>query len=41
MSGDWHVYGTVRYLDGGANNEEVYAFARFTSVGLGLSWRPR
>ena len=41
MSDQWHIYGTVRYLDGGADNEEVYAFARFTSVGLGLSWRPR
>ncbi|MBU3672076.1 MAG: hypothetical protein FGM43_05950 [Sinobacteraceae bacterium] len=41
VSGDWHLYGTVRYLDGGADNEEVYAFARFTSVGVGLSWRPQ
>jgi len=41
VRGEWHLYGTVRYLDGGADNEEVYAFARFTSVGVGLSWRPR
>lgn len=28
-------------LDGGADNDEVYAFASFTRVTLGVRWRPR
>lgn len=37
----WSVGASVRYLDGGADNDEVYAFARFTSVGLAVRWQPR
>ena len=37
----WSVGASVRYLDGGADNDEVYAFARFTSVGISLRWQPR
>lgn len=35
----WRVQGGVRFLDGGADTDEVYAFARFTSVVLGLTAR--
>lgn len=37
----WSVGATARFLDGGADSNEVYAFARFTSVGLALRWQPR
>ena len=37
----WSVGASVRYLDGGADNDEVYAFARFTSVGLAVRWQPQ
>lgn len=35
----WSVSGGVRYLDGGADNDEVYAFATFTSLTLGVTRR--
>ncbi|MFZ9709513.1 MAG: hypothetical protein ACO3CV_07705 [Steroidobacteraceae bacterium] len=38
---EWSVQAGWRFLDGGADNDEVYAFARFTSVGLGVRWTPR
>lgn len=38
---DLRLGAQVRFLDGGADNDKVYAFARFTSVTLGLTWRPR
>lgn len=37
----WSGIVSVRYLDGGADNEEVYAFARFTSATVGVRWTPR
>ena len=37
----WRATGGVRWLDGGADNDEVYSFATFTSVTLGVAWRPR
>ncbi len=37
----WSVGATARVLDGGADNDDVYAFAHFTSVGLALHWQPR
>ncbi|MEN9527313.1 MAG: hypothetical protein RLY56_1264 [Pseudomonadota bacterium] len=37
----WSVHAGARYLDGGADNEEVYTFADFTSATLGVTWRPR
>lgn len=40
LNPEWRVHAGARFLDGGADNEKVYAFARFTSVGVGLSWRP-
>jgi hypothetical protein len=40
ISADWRVHAGARFLDGGADNDKVYAFARFTSLGVGLSWRP-
>lgn len=33
------VYGGYRVLDGGADNDELYTFARFDQAVLGLSWR--
>lgn len=39
ISDDWIVHGGVRFLDGGADNDEVYAFARFTSITLGFARR--
>jgi len=41
LSPGWRVTGGVRWLDGGADNDEVYSFATFTSVTLGVAWRPR
>jgi len=41
LSAGWSVHAGARYLDGGADNDEVYAFADFTSVTLGVTWRPR
>lgn len=41
ISNEWSVHAGARYLDGGADNDEVYAFADFTSVTLGVTWRPR
>lgn len=40
ISPQWRIAGSVRFLDGGADNDEVYAFARFTSVGVALRWQP-
>ena len=40
LSPNWSVGASVRVLDGGADSDEVYAFARFTSVGLTLRWQP-
>lgn len=37
----WSLGANVRFLDGGADNDEVYAFARFTSVGLSIRWQPK
>jgi hypothetical protein len=37
----WSVRGGLRFLDGGADNDEVYAFARFTSVYIGLRFDTR
>lgn len=39
ISDDWSVHSGVRFLDGGADSDEVYAFARFTSVTLGFARR--
>lgn len=36
VSKDWVLQGGVRFLDGGADNDEVYAFARFTGLTLGV-----
>jgi len=41
FSSGWSVHAGARYLDGGADNDEVYAFADFTSVTLGVTWRSR
>jgi hypothetical protein len=41
LSRDWQATAGARWLDGGADNDEVYAFASFTSVTLGVRWRPR
>ena len=41
LSSGWSVHAGARYLDGGADNDEVYAFADFTSVTLGVTWRSR
>ena len=38
---EWSVGASVRFLDGGADNDEVYAFARFTSAGISIRWQPR
>jgi hypothetical protein len=35
------VSGAYRLLDGGADNDDVYTFARFDSLLLGLTWRFR
>jgi hypothetical protein len=35
------VAGGYRILDGGADNDELYTFARFDSAVLGLTWRFR
>jgi hypothetical protein len=40
LSPQWRVTVGGRWLDGGADNDEVYAFASFTSLTLGVSWRP-
>lgn len=37
----WSAGATLRFLDGGADSDEVYAFARFTSVGLAVRWHPQ
>jgi hypothetical protein len=39
FEGPWLVQGGVRFLDGGADNDEVYAFARFTGLTLGIAYR--
>lgn len=39
FEGPWMVQGGVRFLDGGADNDEVYAFARFTGLTLGIAYR--
>jgi hypothetical protein len=41
LSDHWRVRGQLRFLDGGADNDKVYAFARFSSFNLGVVWRPR
>lgn len=41
LSERWRVQGGLRFLDGGADNDEVYAFARFTGVTLGVAHRFR
>lgn len=41
LTDDWRLKSQIRFLDGGADNDKVYAFARFTSVTLGVVWRPR
>ena len=33
-----NLYAGYRFLDGGADNDELYTFARFDSAVLGLSW---
>lgn len=40
LSPRWRLHAGVRYLDGGADNDEVYAFADYSSITLGLTWRP-
>ena len=37
----WSLGASLRFLDGGADNDEVYTFARFTSAGLVIRWQPR
>lgn len=39
LGGGWSAHGGLRFLDGGADSDEVYAFARFTSVTVGISRR--
>lgn len=39
LGGRWSVFGGLRFLDGGADTDEVHAFARFTSVTVGLRYR--
>lgn len=41
LSDGWRVSAGGRWLDGGADNDEVYTFATFSSFTLGVSWRPR
>lgn len=41
ISPQWRVAASLRFLDGGADNDEVYAFARFTSVGIAIRWQSR
>ena len=37
----WSLGASLRFLDGGADNDEVYAFARFTSAGVVIRWQPK
>lgn len=37
----WSLGASLRFLDGGADNDEVYAFARFTSAGIVIRWQPK
>lgn len=39
FEGPWMLQGGVRFLDGGADSDEVYAFARFTGLTLGIAYR--
>ena len=41
INDEWSVGASVRFLDGGADNDEVYAFASFTSAGVSIRWQPR
>jgi len=41
INDEWLVGASFRYLDGGADNDEVYAFASFTSAGISVRWHPR
>ncbi|MEY2625241.1 MAG: hypothetical protein RL412_1016 [Pseudomonadota bacterium] len=41
INDEWSVGASVRFLDGGADNDEVYAFASFTSAGISIRWQPR
>ncbi len=36
VSANWVAQGGIRFLDGGADNDEVYAFARFTGLTIGV-----
>ena len=36
-----NFYAGYRFLDGGADNDELYTFARFDSAVVGVSWRLR
>jgi len=33
-----NLYAGYRFLDGGADNDELYTFARFDSAVVGLTW---
>jgi len=37
----WSLGASLRFLDGGADNDEVYTFARFTSAGVVIRWQPK
>jgi hypothetical protein len=39
LGNGWSVSGGGRFLDGGADNDEVYAFARFSTLSIGVSRR--
>lgn len=39
LGGGWSAHAGMRFLDGGADNDEVYAFASFASVTLGFARR--
>jgi hypothetical protein len=41
VSPDITIAGGYRFLDGGADNDDLYTFARFDSAVLGLTWRFR
>jgi hypothetical protein len=36
-----NLYAGYRFLDGGADNDELYTFARFDSAVVGVTWRLR
>ena len=41
INDEWSVGASIRFLDGGADNDEVYAFASFTSAGISIRWQAR